>query len=80
MLVYIKELYIFVLSMQRSNDTKTKNMNEAKLRSEVKEMSKSQMINLRNQLESNWDESKRNMMMILSMGCINKFNTTLSNL
>lgn len=59
---------------------KQKNMNEAKLRSEVKEMSKSQMINLRDQLESNWDESKRNMMMILSMGCINKFNTTLSNL
>jgi hypothetical protein len=26
MLVYIKELYIFVLSMQRGNDTKTKNM------------------------------------------------------
>lgn len=60
--------------------TKTKKMNEAKLRSEAKEMTKSQMINFRNELESNWDESKRNMMMILSMACINKFKTTLSNL
>ena len=55
-------------------------MNEAKLRLEAKEMTKSQMIYLRDDLESNWDESKRNMMMILSMACINKFKTTLSSL
>ena len=71
---------IFVSSMQRSNDIKTKNMNEAKLRLEAKEMTKSQMIYLRDELESNWDESKRNMMIILSMACINKFKTTLSSL
>ena len=59
---------------------KQENMNEAKLRLEAKEMTKSQMIYLRDELESNWDESKRNMMIILSMACINKFKTTLSSL
>ena len=55
-------------------------MNATELRVNAPKMTKNEMIKLRNELELNWCDSKRNLMIILSMACINKFNTTISNL
>jgi len=55
-------------------------MTTTELRVSVLTMTKKEMINYRDQLESNWDESLRPLMLILARACINKFNTTLINL
>jgi len=55
-------------------------MTTTELRTAVKEMTKQEFINLRDELESNWDNSLRPKMQILSLACINKFGTTLINL
>lgn len=62
------------------NNIKTNIMEAYKLRVAVLTMTKKEMIDYRDQLESNWDESKRPLMKILSLACINKFKTTLINL
>jgi hypothetical protein len=38
------------------------------------------MIELRDELENNWDESLRPLMDVLSLGCWNKFKTSISKL
>jgi len=53
---------------------------QAELRSKISNMTKQEFISLRDELESNWSESLRAKMSILSLGCINKFKTTLANL
>jgi len=53
---------------------------QAELRSKISNMTKQEFISLRDELESNWSESLRAEMSILSLGCINKFKTTLANL
>ena len=55
-------------------------MTTTELRTAVKEMTKQEFINLRDELESNWSDSLRSKMQILSLACINKFGTTLINL
>ena len=55
-------------------------ISETQLRSTVMVMSKNEMISLRDQIESNWTNSLRPLMNILSLGCIKKFNTTISKL
>jgi len=56
------------------------NLTATELRIKIKDMSKVEMINLRNELESNWDSSLKPLMEILSLACINKFKTTLIKL
>ena len=57
-----------------------------KLRENVHKMSKADMIDYRDMLEEKWESGirwKNNhdaQMKVLSLGCINKFNTTLSRL
>ena len=53
---------------------------EMELRIKVTKMSKLEMIELRDELENNWDESLRPLMDVLSLGCWNKFKTTISKL
>ena len=53
---------------------------EMELRVKVTNMSKSEMIELRDELEKNWNESLKPLMNVLSLGCLNKFKTTLSKL
>ena len=60
--------------------TKTMKTKEMELRVRVTNMSKSEMIELRDELENNWNESLRLSMDILSLGCLSKFKTTLSKL
>jgi hypothetical protein len=55
-------------------------MTTSELRNKINEMTKEQFISMRDELENNWDESKRPFMQILSIGCINRFQTTLSKL
>ena len=43
-------------------------------------MSKLEMIELRDELENNWDEDLRPLMDVLSLGCWNKFKTSISKL
>ena len=50
----------------------------SELRANVSNMTKPEMIALRDELESTWNESYRPLMAILCMGCINKFKTPLS--
>jgi hypothetical protein len=56
------------------------------LRENVHKMSKVEMIQYRDMLEAKWESGvhwKNNFdaqMKVLSLGCINKFNTTLSRL
>ncbi len=62
---------------------KTRDMNiptTSELRANVSSMTKPEMIALRDELESNWNESHKPLMAILCMGCINKFKTPLSKL
>ena len=55
-------------------------MTTSELRNKINEMTKKDMASLRDELESNWNDSLRPLMQILSLGCINKYNTTLINL
>ena len=61
-------------------------MTAKELRENVHKMSKVEMIQYRDMLEAKWESGvhwKNNhetQMKILSLGCINKFNTTLSRL
>ena len=50
---------------------------ETKLRTSVYTMTKGQFIQLRDDLEANWDDQYRGLIMVLSLACINKFGTTL---
>jgi len=62
---------------------KTRDMNiptQAELRVKVSEMTKHEFIALRNELESNWSESYRPLMNLLSLTSIIKFNIVLSSL
>lgn len=68
-------LEVYLITNQKNN-----NMTTTELRVSVLTMTKKEMINYRDQLESNWDESLRPLMLILARACINKFNTTLINL
>ena len=53
---------------------------QTELRNKVNEMTKAEMISLRDELENNWSDSLRPLMHILSLGCVKKFKTTLINL
>ena len=53
---------------------------QIELRNKITEMTKLEMITLRDELENNWSDSLRPLMQILSLGCINKFGTTLSKI
>lgn len=53
---------------------------EAELRVKVSEMTKHEFIALRDELESNWSESYRPIMNLLSLTSIIKFNIVLSSL
>jgi hypothetical protein len=53
---------------------------EAQLRVKVSEMTKHEFIALRDELESNWSESYRPLMNLLSLTSIIKFNTVLTKL
>tara|TARA_R110001632_G_scaffold14448_2_gene48711 strand:- start:459 stop:626 length:168 start_codon:yes stop_codon:yes gene_type:complete len=55
-------------------------MTQSELRVRVGSMTKTEMISLRDQMEINWSDSLRPLMDILSLGCVNKFKTTLSRL
>tara|TARA_R110000851_G_scaffold27996_1_gene78382 strand:+ start:247 stop:414 length:168 start_codon:yes stop_codon:yes gene_type:complete len=55
-------------------------MTTLQLRNKVKEMTKQEFVNYRNELENNWSESLIPLMQILSLACINKYKTTLINL
>jgi len=61
-------------------------MTAEELRKNVHKMSKVEMIQYRDMLEEKWESGvhwKNNhetQMKVLSLGCINKFNTTLSRL
>jgi len=61
-------------------------MTAKELRENIHKMSKVEMIQYRDMLEEKWESGihwKNNhdaQMKILSLGCINKFNTTLSRL
>ena len=55
-------------------------MTTTELRIRIAEMTKQDFINYRDELESNWNESLRPQMQMLSLACINKFGTTLVNL
>lgn len=55
-------------------------MTTTELRNNASEMTKQQFINLRDKMENNWSETLRPSMQVLSLACINKFGTTLSNL
>jgi len=53
---------------------------QAELRAKISEMTKHEFIALRDELESNWDESYRPLMHLLSLKSITRFNTILSSL
>ena len=53
---------------------------QAELRVKVNEMTKHEFIALRDELESNWSESYRPLMNLLSLTSIIKFNIVLSSL
>ena len=53
---------------------------QTELRNKVNEMTKAEMISLRDELENNWSDSLRPLMQILSLGCLKNFNKTLINL
>ena len=53
---------------------------ESQLRNKLPEMTKEEFIIIRDLLEKRWVASYRPLMLILSLGCINKFKTTLSNI
>lgn len=53
---------------------------ETQLRNKINEMTKVEMITLRDELENNWTNSLRPIMQVLSLGCISNFGTTLINL
>ena len=55
-------------------------MTAQELRTKVNGMTKVEFAAMRDELESNWSETLRPLMQILSLACINKFNTTLINL
>ena len=70
--------------MYCSNKATTKKLNnmitETQLRNKVNEMTRIEMICLRDELESNWSDSLRPLMTTLSLSCIKRFNTTIVNL
>lgn len=53
-------------------------MNATELRNKVSSMTKKEMIELRDFLESRRDEKMGECMIVLSLGCINKFGKPLS--
>ena len=55
-------------------------MTQSELRVRVGSMTKTEMVSLRDQIETNWSDSLRPLMNILSLGCISKFKTTLARL
>jgi len=55
-------------------------MNATELRNKIATMTKKQMVELRDFMESRWSEKMRESMQVLSLGCINKFGVTISNL
>jgi hypothetical protein len=55
-------------------------MTTSELRNKVSQMTKEEFVTMRDQLENNWNESLREQMQVLSLGCLNKFKTTLVNL
>ena len=55
-------------------------MNATELRNKIATMTKNEMVELRDFMESRWSEKMREAMQVLSLGCINKFGTTISNL
>lgn len=58
----------------------TTQLTESQLRNQLESMTIEQMIELRDSLENNWNESLRPLMMILSKGCYNKFGKLISSL
>ncbi len=50
------------------------------LRNEVMTMTLQEITNLRDELESNWSNELRDVMNVLSLACIKRFNKTLSNI
>ncbi len=50
------------------------------LRYKVATMTIKEMVNLRNELETNWSNELRPAMNVLSLACIKRFNKTLSSL
>jgi len=52
----------------------------SELRNKIHGMTKLEMVNLRDELENNWDNSLRPLMQILSLGCITRFKITLSKI
>jgi len=50
------------------------------LRKNINKMTREEIIAQRDFIETNWNEGMRESIRILSLACINRFNTTLSNL
>ena len=55
-------------------------MTATQLRNEITTMTLQEIINLRDELERNWSNELRPLMNVLSLGCIKRFNKTLSNI
>tara|TARA_R110000868_G_scaffold112527_2_gene303008 strand:+ start:26273 stop:26446 length:174 start_codon:yes stop_codon:yes gene_type:complete len=53
-------------------------MNATQLRNTASNMTKIEMIEMRDFMESRWNEKMREAMQVLSIACINKFNASLS--
>ena len=53
---------------------------QAELRAKISDMTKHEFIALRDELESNWNESYRPQMDLLSLKSITRFNTVLTKL
>lgn len=84
---YLKENFIVKSNVYTCSDGVNYNelveidwMNASKLRKGIRNMSKDEMISLRDHMERNWTDSLRPLMDILSLGCINKFKTTISRI
>ncbi len=50
------------------------------MRISLAELTKIDFITIRDEMESNWKESMRDAMQVLSLSCINRFGVTLSEL
>ena len=55
-------------------------MNATQLRAKADKMTKIEMTEMRDFMEPKWTNSMHEAMQVLSLACINKFNTTLSTL
>ena len=55
-------------------------MSATKLRNKASKMTRQEMIEQRDFMESRWTEKMREAMQVLSLACINKFGVTLSEI